>query len=302
MSSKSLKMRTARPQLETLEHRLTPAFTSSFNKQDHILTILGTAAAEVGVISRTPTGAILLNNRATGATISTTDTVRVLAREGGDTVILNLTNGAFAPGFSPEAGVREIEFFLDGGPGEDILRVQGGGGNDRFDLGRMQNEVRMNWNNDGDADVFPVAFERYQLNGGKGNDWMNANGNGVTGAPMSLPMEMMGEAGHDTIRGGLSKDSLQGGEGNDSIQGGSGDDCLYGNNGNDTMDGGAGRDTLWGDAGDDRLNGGTSGGVSDDACDELHGGTGKDVFSWDLAILLAEDEKAVSDYIATEDA
>lgn len=65
-----------------------------------------------------------------------------------------------------------------------------------------------------------------------------------------------GDAGNNTLIGGVSRDLLRGGNGNDLLQGGGGADQLEGGNGNDTLEGGTGSDLLIGGAGADTLIGG----------------------------------------------
>jgi Ca2+-binding RTX toxin-like protein len=69
------------------------------------------------------------------------------------------------------------------------------------------------------------------------------------------PMHLFGEAGNDTLTGGIGSDVLVGGSGQDTLIGGRGNDLLYGDgdddtfiwnpgDGNDLIEGGAGNDTL----------------------------------------------------------
>jgi len=61
-----------------------------------------------------------------------------------------------------------------------------------------------------------------------------------------------GDAGNDTLSGGVGDDRLYGGNDDDILDGGDGRDYLYGGNGDDTLNGGAGNnDYLSGDAGSD---------------------------------------------------
>jgi Ca2+-binding RTX toxin-like protein len=77
------------------------------------------------------------------------------------------------------------------------------------------------------------------LNGGDGNDSLNA---GTAGA---------------TLNGGTGDDNLNGGPGNDILIGGAGNDSLNGGGGNDTLSGGDGNDTLFPSNGTDAVSGGT---------------------------------------------
>ncbi|AQZ53821.1 Hemolysin, plasmid (plasmid) [Martelella mediterranea DSM 17316] len=63
--------------------------------------------------------------------------------------------------------------------------------------------------------------------------------------------ELFGEAGNDTLLGGVNADQLDGGTGNDRLEGGDGNDHLTGGDGDDELYGGAGNDRLEGGSGDD---------------------------------------------------
>jgi Ca2+-binding RTX toxin-like protein len=90
----------------------------------------------------------------------------------------------------------------------------------------------------------------------------------------SIPSELYGGSGKDTLRGGSNTDILHGEEDDDTLNGNAGDDFLFGDQGNDTLFGGDGIDRLWGGDGDDTLNGGLQG-------DFLYGGDGNDVLVGD---------------------
>jgi hypothetical protein len=75
--------------------------------------------------------------------------------------------------------------------------------------------------------------------------------------PASVPVEVHGGAGNDSLTGGDEHDVLDGGDGNDTVDGGGGSDVVQGGNGDDTLmgdhyedaapdviDGGPGTDTL----------------------------------------------------------
>lgn len=65
-----------------------------------------------------------------------------------------------------------------------------------------------------------------------------------------------GDAGNNTLIGGISRDLLRGGAGNDVLDGGGGADQLEGGVGDDTLNGGLGNDLLMGGAGVNTLVGG----------------------------------------------
>ncbi|GAA2693603.1 calcium-binding protein [Actinoplanes palleronii] len=91
----------------------------------------------------------------------------------------------------------------------------------------------------------------------------------------SIPSQVDGQSGNDSITGGSGNDSLGGDTGNDAISGGAGNDLLSGDTGNDAISGGYGDDEISGWSGNDRLYGGSGrdwidGGTGDD---KLYGGT-----------------------------
>lgn len=67
----------------------------------------------------------------------------------------------------------------------------------------------------------------------------------------SVPMDIWGGTGHDTLLSGSAGDIIQGDGGNDTINGGSGGDLLYGGAGKDAIVGGSGADSIWGGGGND---------------------------------------------------
>jgi Ca2+-binding RTX toxin-like protein len=112
--------------------------------------------------------------------------------------------------------------------------------------------VRVNGQRFGRFDLAPDAS--VSAFGQDGNDWIWA-------APIALPAELYGDAGHDCLFGGRAGDLLVGGEGND---------FLFGGRGNDVLRGGVGNDWLFGQLGDDELDG-------EEGFDLLFGGPGLDV-------------------------
>jgi uncharacterized repeat protein (TIGR01451 family) len=90
---------------------------------------------------------------------------------------------------------------------------------------------------------------------------------------------IFGNAGDDTIEGGVGRDDLRGGPGEDSLAGGAGGDRLAGNGGDDTLDGGPGRDDMSGGSGDDTMDGGPGNDVmnGNSGDDTMDGGPGNDL-------------------------
>jgi Ca2+-binding RTX toxin-like protein len=67
---------------------------------------------------------------------------------------------------------------------------------------------------------------------------------------ITVPANVYGGLGDDTLIGGGGNDALYGGRGNDALYGGSGADTLVGGEGQDGLDGGSGADTFVGDGKD----------------------------------------------------
>lgn len=90
-----------------------------------------------------------------------------------------------------------------------------------------------------------------------------------------------GGTGNDSVFGGPGDDELGGGSGDDQVRGGTGDDLILGIDGNDTLRGGDDQDTLLGGSNDDSLSGGSGNDeVSGDSSrDTLSGGSGDDTLS-----------------------
>ncbi|MDB4755896.1 hypothetical protein OAG56_00880 [Mariniblastus sp.] len=105
-------------------------------------------------------------------------------------------------------------------------------------------------------------------------EFYGADGNDIFQSTSVVPVHAYGNAGDDSLTGGVSDDLLNGGEGADRLFGNLGDDNLVGGDGDDQLNGGDGSDRLAGDRGDDRLNG-----QGDD--DTLLGGGGNDVMHGD---------------------
>jgi hypothetical protein len=94
--------------------------------------------------------------------------------------------------------------------------------------------------------------------------------------PDSMPIEMYGGAGDDTLKDAYNSGSgrvLDGEGGNDKIEGYAGDDTIAGGDGNDEVDGGEGNDKVSGGAGDDIMWGDH---YKEPGADVLDGGPGVD--------------------------
>ncbi|MEH1943974.1 MAG: calcium-binding protein [Nostoc sp.] len=129
------------------------------------------------------------------------------------------------------------------------FEVNGGGGDDIFDVNDLAG-----------TGVNAVSFA-----GGAGNDLLDGSGT-------ATPLSGFGGEGNDTFTGGTGNDNLYGDAGNDLLRGGDGIDFLSGGGGSDTLVGNRGNDTFIGGAGSDRLiwNNG-------DGSDRISGNAGYDV-------------------------
>ena len=144
------------------------------------------------------------------------------------------------------------DFIIDGGNGDDILRVSNG--NDFVDGGKGEDRL---YGGGGD-DILRSGNHDDYVNGGRGNDFVSA---------------------------GAGNDIVYAGSGNDEILGGSGDDRIFGQKGYNTLDGGTGNDfidtgrhssTVTGGTGDDTI----SVDLSKGARHVLNGGDGADHFDF----------------------
>jgi Ca2+-binding RTX toxin-like protein len=184
---------------------------------------------------------------------------------------------------------------ITGNAGSNIL--DGGAGNDRINAGYMRDTI--DGGSDSDflyirtqtpTDAYTVKFtsantgelkvngvqtgtftniEQLYFKGYDGNDVINASLANLTGTAQgvaqgySYGLNILGEAGSDTVLGSAYSDQIYGGNDND---------FLYGQGGNDLIDGDAGYDIIFGQAGVDTLNGG-------DLNDTIFGGTGYDTIN-----------------------
>jgi Ca2+-binding RTX toxin-like protein len=192
-------------------------------------------------------------------TLSNTDDIQVADTVASHDSILDLNerNGAFQPGFSPEAtGAAEIEISFTGGAGIDQLQVDGTDNADSWLFGESAVGVlgaNLNGDDDGN-DITATGVEKADINGGKGDDTVSAVGNPAIPA-ISAPLTL--DPGNLILEGGNQNDTLRGGAGNDTLLGGTQDDDLNGGGGNDSLDGGADNDSLDGGVGADNMVGNT---------------------------------------------
>lgn len=184
---------------------------------------------------------------------------------------------------------EEADDFISGGDGDDL--IGGGAGQDTIEGGA------------GNDFIISATYLDVPYRKGPGDTWQPPNGkptvisgstwgiyddgdthNVVGGGSNVMDSDgdlVQGDAGADTITGGLGGDYLDGGEDNDKVTGHGGSDILFGADGedkligdgmnasgtywfvpgefhgNDLLDGGKGKDDLWGGGKDDALYGGS---------------------------------------------
>jgi Ca2+-binding RTX toxin-like protein len=270
-------------------------------------------AADVAMINKAASGAIMVNGYACGAATATaTKRIDITGSTGDEVVILDYLGGTFAMGTATSAGV-----VIDMGTGTgDAVKIRGSKAVDAYVFGATGIAINADANKDvtvANAEVFVVSLS-------DGNDTFSAAGNAATGnAAFTSDVTVFGGDGNDTLRGGDGDDTLNGGAGADVFTTGSatdGADVFNGGAGADTVDystrtadltvdldgmaddgeametdnvaadvetvkGGSGNDTLTGTAGTQTLFGGAGndtldGGAGDDV---LNGDAGNDTFS-----------------------
>ena len=167
---------------------------------------------------------------------------RMIGGKGYDTVQVN---GALAAGddFTLEGNQANQAIFNRNNlglftltvDGTEKFEVNGGGGDDKFEV----------------KDLSYTELKKVVFNGGEGNDVLDA-----TEAQVSIYAD--GGAGDDKLYGSSKKDRLSGGDGVDELYGNGGKDVLIGDKGNDFIYGGKGNDLLiWNNGdGSDLMRGG----------------------------------------------
>ena len=152
-----------------------------------------------------------------------------------------------------------------------VLYIEGTDGPDTINV-RLYNGY---YSVDGLSSTFAAAnVQSIKINALGGDDHINLNTAGpfTTGnktalivlpggqlpadQPITVPTEIHGGDGNDTIDGGEGPDVIFGEAGNDTIRGWGGADYVDGGLGNDNLYGGDGADTIFGDLGSNYIDGG----------------------------------------------
>jgi Ca2+-binding RTX toxin-like protein len=210
-----LLSQTARQGLSPL---LTPCvFTPASGLMNIVL-----ASSEMGHVERRLSDSALLVNGVTcdggGTFAKSTTALRATVTgdaSGGETLLLDFTNGPFLRGSAMGAAVT-IDL---GGGGTDVLQLRGSPLRDIMRAGSLGWDT----NGDGQRDVTLSNVSSVVVTLGDGDDVFTAAGGGALGVATSSALSV-------TVYGGV---------GNDVLTGGDGDDVIFGDSGNDTLSGGA---------------------------------------------------------------
>jgi Ca2+-binding RTX toxin-like protein len=189
--------------------------TCSYDFIFHRATISMTAAGDAAAVSRSG-NAIEVNSNPCGA--ATVDNTTAIVWDdnsvGGTTAGLDLVGGQLDP---------TTDLTYDAGPGTDTFNVWGSPQNDNIRIGSDGFDSYVNL----DAAVFPDAdvdlksVEIADINGGEGNDVIDASAHGETGGlRFGGTLYEEGALGNDTLTAGSSTAYLSGGAGNDSLNAG----------------------------------------------------------------------------------
>ena len=241
----------------------------TYNGTTHVATVTTTALDTEADIMRaagttfiTVNAGLCMGGPTSAATITNTKRIVVNLNGGENRANINLSLGAFAPGFGNERGTSdEIEFTVNG-DADDVLAIVGRSGADRIRLGTTNGQPRVNLNAQEttgvDADITVNGTGSLWVFGVGGNDTISANGAKGTGSPLVSRIEFVGGTGNDTLTGGMGNDSLFASstdadpDDHDAIKGMAGTDLIdvADGDGLDEIDGGAATDQCVTDVGD----------------------------------------------------
>lgn len=190
-----------------------------------------------------------------GGTATVTDTDSVAIAQNPDTedqkLNIDLKNGAFGPGATPEAdGTSEIEFQLKMNSDADLALI-GTDAPDTFLIGLIAPAV-VGINTNGaeavpDFDIQVTGTKDIAILGQGGADLIDGRGIPTTfGSRTFLPLESLsGGEGDDRLLTGGIQSQISGGDGRDSLSGSQGPDVLTGGRGRDTIFSGKGKDSVF---------------------------------------------------------
>jgi hypothetical protein len=197
--------------------------------------------------------------------------------------LLDLRQGALAPGATPEAEDSEIEVEvvlppqrearprvqLLTGEGRDSVEFHGGAGRLAVSLEPWPSQRPSPSGGWPDAELTvsaPPDTVELKVHSGEGDDVLDGRG---LDRHRGLVRSVL-------LAGDAGKDALLGTERSDQLQGGSGPDRLYGRGGRDLLYPSAGKDTTSGGPGDDFISGQRGSPEPDIQPDNYYGGAGND--------------------------
>ncbi len=134
---------------------------------------------------------------------------------------------------------------------QGVLTIESTSGSDTISVTEQNGQVEATEN--GTTTSFPAGdVQSVVIRSFAGQDVVTLSG-------LTVPGEVLGGQGADSITGGDADDTLSGGDGKDTIIGGGGDDVISGGGQNDVVKGGTGDDTFVWATGDglDVVNGGS---------------------------------------------
>lgn len=222
---------------------------------------------------------------------TTTDVLKVIGSDLGDTYVLGAAGLAINADPYPDIGFTAIEqLVVNLGGGDDSfsgagnvatgaaypasVSIYGADGNDTL-LGGAGADIYVGGLGDDTLAAGAAANGADVLNGDQGRDTADYS---LRTGPLTITIDAVADDGeaaeHDTVA--TDVEVVKGGAGADAITGGAGADTLFGNGGADTLTGGLGADLLDGGAGDDLF---VEGAVTSGA-DTLTGGAGQDRVSY----------------------
>jgi Ca2+-binding RTX toxin-like protein len=220
------------------------------------------------------------------ATTTNTDSITISSPAGSvETLTLDMSGGAFAPGATTESDTSEIEITTSLGDASDVVVVYGTTGADTIRMGQLG----MGLNADTDRDVtFAPLPAQVEIVGLAGPNVLSGGGGSGTGTPFTGKVILRAGDSGDTLSGGTGADELYGGAGTDTLQGNNGADVANGAGGNDNLNGGNDNDDLTGGLGADTFTGGSGADTmraGDDLADSsINGGPDVDTAYYDVGI------------------
>jgi RTX calcium-binding nonapeptide repeat (4 copies) len=150
------------------------------------------------------------------ATVDNTAYIEIVGTATEDVVVIDQARGIAFP---------QIGTASESDPIEQLV-VIGGRGDDTIVANREAVTI-------GDTSIHLFGLVLITLQGGDGNDSIDASLPGSESDPLEIPIHIDGGPGDDVLTGGLVADQIHGGDGDDVLDGGKGTDYLNGDDGTD---------------------------------------------------------------------